>query len=143
MPPVASMTSGVKFPCSTCKIGSLYSYSFFFSFLFNLYDLRSFWLTYRFAVGLKTLTLKNATWPVNQKPRVLASTLVWSDLFEVFSENVSPLNGYNYGSTRTSLQGPVHKFAIVFRIWLWHKVSNPPFGHWRACYKINVLPHAQ
>ena len=118
MSPVANMSNGVKVPCSTGRIRSLYC--FFFSFSFTLYDLRSCWSTYRFAVGLKTLTSKNATLPVYQKPRALISTLAWSDLFAVFSENVSPLNGCSCGSTRTSLPNWVSKFAIVFRIWLWH-----------------------
>ena len=118
MPPVANMSNGVKVPCSTGRIRSLYC--FFYSFSFTLYDLRSCWSTYHFAVELKTLTSKNATLPVYQKPRALISALAWSDLFAVFSENVSPRNGCSCGSTRTSLQNSVSKFAIVFRIWLWH-----------------------
>ena len=134
------MTSEVKVPCSTCRISSLYC--FFFPFSFISYDLRSSWLTYRFAVGLKTLTSKNAPWPVNQKPRALISTLAWSDLFVVLSEIVSPLKGCSCGSTRTSFQTSVNNFTLV-RVWLWRKVTNPPFGHWRVCFKLNVLSHAQ
>ena len=140
MPQVTDMTGGVKIPCSTCRVHSVYC--FFFSFSFTSYDLRNSWLTYRFAVGLKTLTSLNATEPVNQKPCSQISTLAWSDLFAVFSENVSPLNGCSCGSTRTSLQTSVDKFAVVFWIWLWRKVTNPPFGLRRACCKLNVLQHA-
>ena len=109
MSPVADMTKGVKAPCSICRIRSLYC--FFFSFSFTSYDLQSSWLTYRFAVELKTPTSKNGTWHVNQKPRVLTSTLAWFDLFGVFLEYVSPFNGCNCGSTRTSLRSSVNKLT--------------------------------
>ena len=91
----------------------------------------------------KPFTTKNSTWPVNQKPRALISTQAWSDILAVFSENVSPLNGCSCGSTQTFFQTSVNKFAVVFRIWLWRKVTNPPLGNWRACCKLNVLPQAQ
>ena len=138
MPPVARITSGVKVPCSTCRIHSLYC--FFFSFSFTWYNLRSPWLIYCFTVRLKTLTSKTATWSVNQKPRPLISTLAWSDIFAVFSENDSPFNGCSWVLHRhlCKLQS-----NVVFRIWLWCKVTNPPFGHWRACCKLDELPHAQ
>ena len=141
MPPVADMTSGVKVPCSTWRIRSLCC--FFFLFSFTSYYLGSSGLKYRFVVGLKVLTSKNATWPVNRKPRALISTLAWSDFLAVFSENISPLNGYSCGSTRKSLQTSVHRLVAAFRIWLWRKVTNLPFGHWKACCKLNLLPHTQ
>ena len=117
MPSVAHMSNRVKVPCSTCRIRLLYC--FFFSFLFTSYDLWSSWLTYHYAVGSKMLKSQNATLPVNQKPRALISALAWSDLFAVFSENVSLLNGCSCSSTRTSLQTSVNKLANVFRTCSW------------------------
>ena len=124
------MTNGVKVPCSTCRIHSLYS--FLFSFLFTSYALQNSLLIFWFAAGF--------SWPLHQRPRALA---LLSDLFTVFSGNISLLNGCNFGPTRTSLQNSVNKFAVLFRMWLWRKVTILPFGHWRACCKLNILPHPQ
>ena len=33
--------------------------------------------------------------------------------------------------------------SVILRICLWCKVTNPLFGHWRECCKLNVLPQVQ
>ena len=108
-------------------------FEWFAKFLFNI----------SFCGWVKNPYTKNAIWPVNQTKRALTSTLAGSDLFAVFSENVWPHNGCNCDSTQTSFQTSVDKFAVVNRISLWCKVTNPPFRHWRVCCKLYLLPHSQ
>ena len=136
MLPVADMTNGVKVGCLTCKIHSLYC--FFFLLLSMYYKILCYYMVLR--LGSEPLRQKKLFWPLHQSP--LALTFL-SDLFAVFSGNISPLNGCNCGPIPSSFQNSVNKFTVLFRIWLWRKVTIPPFGHWRARCKLNILPHAQ
>ena len=127
------MTSGVRVPFSTCRVRSLYF--FCFSFLFNYYDLRSSCLTHRFAVGLKTLRSKNATWPVNQKHAH------WHQLYlDLIDSQFSRKVFHPSAAAIVVLHGHpckmlVNRFAVYFGYWSWRKVRNSSCGYWRVCCK--------
>ena len=65
IPPAANVTSGVNLPCLISIIRWLCN--FFFSLSLSLYVYEMSWLTYLLAFELKTLTLENATWNVDQE----------------------------------------------------------------------------
>ena len=56
------------------------------------------------ANGLKTLTSKNARWPVVHTPLALMSNLASADVFADFGTSVSTEREDSCGSTHTSLQ---------------------------------------
>ena len=100
IPPVAENTSGVKLPCSTRRIRSLYN--LFFSFSLYSYAFVNSIFAYLLALGLKPRTSKNSNWPASQNPRAAISNLTSSPIAVIFISNVSPDNFCKWGSTLTS-----------------------------------------
>ena len=100
------------------------------------------WLTYLLAFGLKTLTSKNAIWPVCQKPLAKISKRT-SFPVRVDDLRVSTVSCCNWGLTRISLHASFNSLAVIFRIWLCRIEIKPPFLHERACSRSNFAPHLQ
>ena len=137
---VADITSGVKLPCSICSILSLYS--FFFSLSFTSYVFEGSWFTYRLAVGLKTLNIKNAIWPACQK--LLAHMYNLASLPVIVEGcRISQVSSCNWCSTRMSLQTSFNNVAVVFLRWLWRSKIKPPFLQKRACWMSYFVRHFQ
>ena len=67
------------------------------------------------ANGLKTLTSKNARWPVVHTPLALMSSLASEDLLAVLGMRVSPDSAERSGSTQTSLHTSPRRLAVMFR----------------------------
>ena len=141
MPPMAVKTIGVNEPCSICRILELYIR--FFSFSFESHALEILEFLNRLAIGLKTLTSKNAFWPGIQNPLAAISRRALSWMFVVFVTKLSPDKGVNVGSTLTSLQTCVRREAVISRIELCLWMTNPPFLHESEWSKLNCAPHAQ
>ena len=81
IPPVVERTSGVKTPCSTSR--TLWAYSLFFAVSCLRYAAAVVIERLLDALGWKTLTSKNASWPVFQKPRARISRRVLASVFAV------------------------------------------------------------
>ena len=94
-------------------------FSFLFCFLFTSYDFQRSWLTYRFTVGLKTLTTKKCNLKTTR-------TIINSSLIRIT---------HSVLGKRFNTQ--------LLQLWLWLKVTKPPFGHLTAFCKLKVLPQAQ
>ena len=85
------------------------------------------------ANGLKTLTSKNARWPVVHTPLALMSKRASEDVFADFGMMDSPDNAVNAGSTHTSLHTSLRRLVVMFLIALCLFDTNPPFLHACKC----------
>ena len=119
--PLREKTSGVKVPCSTFIILSLYLRFFAASCLANIFS-GDKWAC-EGAFKFVSRTSKKAFCTGRQKPRALISGLAPSS---VAPATVSPLNGWRGGSFSTSVRTCARRFVSKSRILLWRIITNLP-----------------
>ena len=95
------------------------------------------------ALGLNTLTSKNARWYLHQTPLALISSRASLDLFALLPlVSVSPVNSYNRGSMATSEHTTSNKLAVRSLTSLWRCITKPPFLQESACSMVKMDPQA-
>ena len=137
IPPKHENASGVNEPCSTWRVGWLYSR--FFSFSFFLWTAGRLWCKWHLANGLKTLTSQKAFCPLIHNPLADTSALAWLLVFVDFGSSF-PISGVSNGSITTFLQTSPSISAVRFLISLCLVITSPPFGQDKACCKLNESP---
>ena len=77
------------------------------------------------------------------KPLTAMSSLAPSEMLEERVDSTSPVSSCRSGSTRTSLQTSVRRFAVKSLILLWRIEGNPPLEQERACSTEKEAPQTQ
>ena len=115
---------------------------FFFLFIHNMALLQRL-VTILQALGLKTLTSKNACYSHSQKPRVLISTFASFELFDVLPCNSSPENGVSLGSVSVSYHTSDIIFAVMSHKSLCRIYVKSPFLQLILCWISSLLQQGQ
>ena len=130
IPPMVPKMSGVKLPCSTSKIISLYSRVFFFLLLTKHLRYRLVFIGLR--VNARNSYVKNSVCPLLQKSLAFISKRVPFSVLETWYWNFSVVTGSKQISTfmQTLSSNAVKKSRMLLCL------TKPPFLQDRVCIEL-------